>query len=57
MEWGPLIAESSMINRPNYSGQLSAPYSLRAIYFRRELYKSTVTCLTAAHAQHLPLEV
>jgi hypothetical protein len=33
------------------------PYALRAIYFRRELYKSTADCLTAAHAQRLPLEV
>ena len=33
------------------------PYALRAIYFRRESYKSTADCLTAAHAQHLPLEI
>jgi hypothetical protein len=33
------------------------PYALRAVYFRRELYRSTADCLTAAHAQHLPLEV
>ena len=32
-------------------------YTVRAIYFRRESFKSTADCLTAAHAQHLPLEV
>jgi len=32
-------------------------YTLRAIYFRRESFKSTADCLTAAHAQQLPLEV
>jgi hypothetical protein len=33
------------------------PCSLRAVYFRRDLYKGTADCLTAAHAQQLPLEV
>jgi hypothetical protein len=33
------------------------PYSLRAIYFRREQFKSTADCLTAAYTQHLPFEL
>ena len=33
------------------------PYSLRAIYFRRDQFKSGADCLTAAHTQRLPLEV
>ena len=33
------------------------PYSLRAIYFRRDQFKSTADCLTAAYTQRLPLEV
>ncbi len=33
------------------------PYSLRAIYFRRDRFKSTADCLAAAHGQGLPLEV
>jgi hypothetical protein len=33
------------------------PYSMRAIFFRREQYKSTADCLTAAYTQLLPLEV
>jgi hypothetical protein len=32
-------------------------YFLRAQYFRRELFKSTADCLTAAYTQRLPLEV
>jgi hypothetical protein len=32
-------------------------YTLHAIYFRREAFKSTADCLTAAYAQQLPLEV
>lgn len=32
-------------------------YQLRAIYFRRDLFESTADCLTAAHAQQLPLEL
>jgi hypothetical protein len=36
---------------------LAKPYSTRAIYFRRELFRSTADCLTAAYTQHLPLEV
>lgn len=37
--------------------QGSRPYSLRAIYFRRDQFKSTADCLTAAYTQRLPLEV
>ncbi len=33
------------------------PYSLRAIYFRRDQFKSTADCLTSAYTQRLPLEV
>jgi hypothetical protein len=33
------------------------PYSLRAIYFRRDQFKTTADCLTAAYSQRLPLEV
>jgi hypothetical protein len=33
------------------------PYSLRAIYFRRDQFRSTGDCLTAANTQRLPLEV
>ena len=33
------------------------PYSLRAIYFRRDQFRSTADCLTAAYTQRLPLEV
>lgn len=32
-------------------------YQLRAIYFRRDLFESAADCLTAAHAQQLPLEL
>jgi len=32
-------------------------YSLRAIYFRRDLYKSSADCLTAAYTQQLPLDL
>jgi len=44
------------------SGTASGPltnrlYSLHAIYFRREAFKSTADCLTAAYAQQLPLGV
>jgi hypothetical protein len=35
----------------------SRTYSLRALYFRREMFKSTADCLTAAYTQGLPLEV
>jgi hypothetical protein len=41
---------------PSLQGS-ARPYSLRAIYFRREMFRSTADCLTAAYAQHLPLEV
>jgi hypothetical protein len=37
--------------------QSARPYSLRAIYFRRDQFRSTADCLTAAHTQRLPLEV
>ena len=33
------------------------PYSLRAVYFRRDHFKSTADCLATAHGQGLPLEV
>jgi hypothetical protein len=33
------------------------PYSLRAIYFRRDQFKTTADCLTSAYTQRLPLEV
>ena len=33
------------------------PYSLRAIYFRRDQFRSPADCLTAAHTRRLPLEV
>ena len=33
------------------------PYALRAIYFRRDQFKTTADCLTAAYTQRLPLEV
>jgi hypothetical protein len=33
------------------------PYSLRPIYFRRDQFKTTADCLTAAYGQGLPLEV
>jgi hypothetical protein len=32
-------------------------FSLRAKYFRHDLYKSDADCLTAAYAQQLPLEM
>jgi hypothetical protein len=32
-------------------------YSLRAIYFRRDLFKSPSDCLTAAYTQRLPLDL
>jgi hypothetical protein len=32
-------------------------FQLRAVYFRRELYKSTADCLTAAYTQRLPLDL
>jgi hypothetical protein len=32
-------------------------FTLRAMYFRRELYRSAADCLTAAHAQRLPLDL
>jgi hypothetical protein len=35
----------------------SRPYSLRPLYFRREMFKSTADCLTTAYTQRLPLEV
>jgi hypothetical protein len=37
--------------------QSAWPYSLRAIYFRRDQFRSTSDCLTAAYTQRLPLEV
>ncbi len=37
--------------------QGARPYSLRAIYFRRDQFRSTADCLTAAYTQRLPLEV
>jgi hypothetical protein len=37
--------------------QSARPYSLRAIYFRRDQFRSTSDCLTAAYTQRLPLEV
>lgn len=33
------------------------PYSLRAIYFRRDQFRSTADCVAAAYGQRLPLEV
>jgi hypothetical protein len=32
-------------------------FQLRAVYFRRDLFKSTADCLTAAHSQQLPLDL
>jgi hypothetical protein len=32
-------------------------FALRAVYFRREAYRSTVDCLTAAYARHLPIDL
>ena len=32
-------------------------YQLRPVYFRRDAFKSTADCLTAAYSQRLPLEV
>jgi hypothetical protein len=32
-------------------------YSMRAIYFRREQYRSASDCLTAAYTQRLPLDL
>lgn len=32
-------------------------FALRAVYFRRELYRSTADCLTAAYTQRLPLDL
>ena len=32
-------------------------FALRAVYFRRDAYSSTADCLTAAHAQRLPLDL
>jgi hypothetical protein len=37
--------------------QGARPYSLRAIYFRRDQFRSAADCLTAAYTQALPLEV
>ncbi|HZB53816.1 MAG TPA: hypothetical protein VE527_09310 [Reyranella sp.] len=37
--------------------QGARPYSLRAIYFRRDQFRSASDCLTAAHTRRLPLEV
>ena len=33
------------------------PYSVRAVYFRRDQFKSTADCLATAHGQGLPVEV
>jgi hypothetical protein len=38
-------------------GGSSRTYSLRAIYFKREMFQSTADCLTAASAKRLPLEL
>jgi hypothetical protein len=32
-------------------------FQLRAVYFRRDLFKSTADCLTAARSQQLPLDL
>jgi hypothetical protein len=32
-------------------------YSIRAIYFRREQYRTASDCLTAAYTQRLPLDL
>jgi hypothetical protein len=32
-------------------------YSLRGVYFKRDQFRSVADCLTAAHAEGLPLEV
>jgi hypothetical protein len=32
-------------------------YSLRGVFFKREQFSSVADCLTAAHAEGLPLEV
>jgi len=45
-------ASRSLAGRP-----ADRPYSLRATYFRRDLFKSTADCLTAAYTQHLPLDL
>jgi hypothetical protein len=37
--------------------QKARAYQLHAVYFRRDMFKSTADCLTAAYTQRLPLEV
>jgi len=32
-------------------------YTLHPIYFRRDRFKTTADCLTAAYSQRLPLDV
>jgi len=32
-------------------------YQLRAVYFRRDQFKSAADCLTAAYSQRLPLDL
>jgi hypothetical protein len=32
-------------------------YQLRAVYFRRDQFKSAADCLTAAYSQGLPLDL
>ncbi len=46
----------------NYYGMGTAQekaraYSLRAVYFRADLFKSKSDCLTSAYAQQLPLDL
>jgi hypothetical protein len=37
--------------------EMPRTYQLRAVYFRRDLFKSTADCLTAAYTQRLPLSL
>ena len=37
--------------------EMRRAYQLRPVYFRRDAFKSTADCLTAAYTQRLPLEV
>jgi hypothetical protein len=48
--WGGFMAASPREEMPR-------AYQLRAVYFRRDLFKSTADCLTAAHSQQLPLDL
>ena len=54
---GSLSAPAQIAQQPQQQQETARPYSLRGIYFRRDMFSGTADCLTAAHAQHLPPEL